>query len=185
MWNWGENYKAQNAPPEGKRMKLDFRPAQPEDIEPLFTFNRELIDAYEDKSLIDYGRVLAWVRRKLEQRLDEYTCVWAGGQKAGYFHFYPLDGKVMELDDLYLFPAFRGRGIGTEIIRACCRAAAGRPVVLYVFVPKHPGRRPLPPPGLLRRRAAQPHPVYHAAGGRHALTARSRSVILNTYQQNV
>lgn len=115
-------------------MKLDFRPAQPEDIAPLFTFNRELIDAYEDKSLIDYGRVLAWVRRKLEQRLDEYTCVWADGQKAGYFHFYPLDGKVMELDDLYLFPAFRGRGIGTEIIRACCRAAAGRPVVLYVFV---------------------------------------------------
>ena len=115
-------------------MKLDFRPAQPEDIEPLFAFNRELIDAYEDKSLIDYGRVLAWVRRKLEQRLDEYTCVWADGQKAGYFHFYPLDGKVMELDDLYLFPAFRGRGIGTEIIRACCRAAAGRPVVLYVFV---------------------------------------------------
>lgn len=78
--------------------------------------------------------MLAWVRRKLEQRLDEYTCVWAGGQKAGYFHFYPLDGKVMELDDLYLFPAFRGRGIGTEIIRACCRAAAGRPLVLYVFV---------------------------------------------------
>lgn len=115
-------------------MKLDFRPAQPEDIEPLFAFNRELIDAYEDKSLIDYGRVLAWVRRKLEQRLDEYTCVWAGGQKAGYFHFYPSDGEVMELDDLYLFPAFRGRGIGTEIIRACCRAAAGRPVVLYVFV---------------------------------------------------
>ena len=115
-------------------MKLDFRPAQPEDIEPLFAFNRELIDAYEDKSLIDYGRVLAWVRRKLERHLSEYTCIWADGQKAGYFHFYPLDGKVMELDDLYLFPAFRGRGIGTEIIRACCRAAAGRPVVLYVFV---------------------------------------------------
>ena len=89
-------------------MKLDFRPAQPEDIEPLFAFNRELIDAYEDKSLIDYGRVLAWVRRKLEQRLDEYTCVWAGGQKAGYFHFYPSDGEVMELDDLYLFPLSGG-----------------------------------------------------------------------------
>ena len=110
-------------------MKLDFRPAQPEDIEPLFAFNRELIDAYEDKSLIDYGRVLAWVRRKLEQRLDEYTCVWAGGQKAGYFHFYPLDGKVMELDDLYLFPAFRGRGIGTEIIRACCRSRVNCPSI--------------------------------------------------------
>lgn len=115
-------------------MKLDFRPAQPEDIAPLFAFNRELIDAYEDKTQIDRGRVLAWVRRKLEQHLSEYTCIWADGQKAGYFHFYPLDGKVMELDDLYLFPAFRGRGIGTEIIRACCRAAAGRPVVLYVFV---------------------------------------------------
>ena len=144
-------------------MKLDFRPAQPEDIEPLFTFNRELIDAYEDKSLIDYGRVLAWVRRKLEQRLDEYTCVWAGGQKAGYFHFYPLDGKVMEHH-----PGLLPRG----------GRAAGGPLCVR---PKHPGRRPLPPPGLLRRRAAQPHPVYHAAGGRHALTARSRSVILNTY----
>lgn len=115
-------------------MTLDFRPAQPEDLEPLFAFNRELIDAYEDKTQIDRGRVLAWVRRKLERRLSEYTCIWADGQKAGYFHFYPSDGEVMELDDLYLFPAFRGRGIGTAVIRACCQTAAGRPVILYVFV---------------------------------------------------
>ena len=34
---------------------------------PIFEFNKALIDAYEDKTQIDYEKVLAWVRRKLER----------------------------------------------------------------------------------------------------------------------
>ena len=37
----------------------------------------------------------------------------------------------MELDDLYVLPAFQKRGIGTPVLRRCL--AAGKPVYLYVF----------------------------------------------------
>ena len=47
-------------------MELTYKPAQAADIEPLFAFNQELIDAYEDKTQIELHKVLAWVRRKLE-----------------------------------------------------------------------------------------------------------------------
>ena len=113
-------------------MELTYKPAQAADIEPLFTFNQELIDAYEDKTQIELHKVLAWVRRKLEQQIQDYTCIYADGRKAGYFHFFAPDNTVMELDDLYIFPAFRGLGIGSAVIRRCC-ASTDRPVELYVF----------------------------------------------------
>ena len=90
-------------------MKLDFRPAQSEDIEPLFTFNRELIDAYEDKSLIDYGRVLAWVRRKLEQRLDEYTCVWAAASWNSALTNTPASGQAGKRRATSIFTPWTGK----------------------------------------------------------------------------
>lgn len=45
--------------------------------------------------------------------------------------FHPADG-VMELDDLFILPDFRGRGIGSAVIRRCCEESA-LPVQLYVF----------------------------------------------------
>lgn len=112
-------------------MELRYEPAQPEDIEALYAFNKELIDRYEAIEVIDYEKVLRWVRRKLETRISEYTCVFIGEQKVGYYHLADADDK-MELDDLYVFPGFRGRGIGTEIVRKCC-AATEKSVFLYVF----------------------------------------------------
>ena len=112
-------------------MELRYEPARPEDIEALYAFNKELIDRYEDIEAIDYEKVLHWVRRKLETRISEYTCVFAGNQKVGYYHFADVDDK-MELDDLYVFPGFRGRGIGTAIVRKCCKEA-DKTLFLYVF----------------------------------------------------
>ena len=41
------------------------------------------------------------------------------------------DGSL-ELDDLYLYPAFQGRGIGTEVLEKSI-AEADAPIFLYVF----------------------------------------------------
>ncbi|MBQ3487279.1 MAG: GNAT family N-acetyltransferase, partial [Clostridia bacterium] len=63
-------------------------------------------------------------------RIDEYTRVLWDGELAAYYRFVP-DGDRMELDDLYVLPAFRDRGIGTAVLRRCL--ACGKPVFFYVF----------------------------------------------------
>ena len=113
-------------------MLLTYQPADTSDLDALFAFNKELIDRYEDLNQIPYQKVLAWVRQKLEQQIQEYTCIFVDGKKAGYYHFSPTDSSTMELDDLYLFPAFRGHGIGTAVIQKCC-AETSQPIMLYVF----------------------------------------------------
>lgn len=112
-------------------MNLTFAPAQPADIDTIYRFSKELIDAYEDLASIDYEKVLAWVRRKIENNISEYTCIFRDGRKAGFYRFCPADG-MMEIDDLYIFPEFHSQGIGTAVIEKCC-AETGTPVMLYVF----------------------------------------------------
>ena len=43
------------------------------------------------------------------------------------------EAKAYELDDLYLFPEFQNKGIGSMVIKKCC-LAVNEPVMLYVFV---------------------------------------------------
>lgn len=114
-------------------MELTFQTAQAQDADVLFAWNKDLIDRYETLESIDYDRVLAWVRRKLDGRIGEYTRVLADGKTAGYFRFVPGEDGMYELDDLYIFPEFQCRGIGTKIIETCCEQVEC-PVYLYVFV---------------------------------------------------
>lgn len=112
-------------------MELRFAPAEEYDIERIYASNKELIDTYEDIENIDYEKVLQWVLKKIETNIEEYVAVFLDGKKAGYYHFYPSEGK-MELDDLYIFPEFRSKGIGTEIIQKCIEESDGT-IFLYVF----------------------------------------------------
>ena len=112
-------------------MELSFQTARPEDMDTLFRFNRCLIDQYEDIQAIPYEGVLAWVRQKIEENIGSYTRIYADGHHAGFYRFIP-NGDQMELDDLYIFPEFQNRGIGTRILEKCCQEA-DRPVMLYVF----------------------------------------------------
>ena len=109
-------------------MNVIYLPAETEDIDPIFTQAKHLIDTYEDIHAIDYDKVLAWVRRKIEENISQYTCAWCDGCKAAYYRLCD-DG---ELDDLYVLPAFRGRGIGSAILRRCIENGA-KPMYLYVF----------------------------------------------------
>lgn len=113
-------------------MKLEYTPAQECDIEQIFAFCKELIDTYEDIDNIEYDKVLNWVRRKITKCLPEYRCVLADGQKAAYIRASLAEDGRMELDDLYVFPELRGRGIGSAVLRKYC-AESDVPIFFYVF----------------------------------------------------
>ena len=94
--------------------QLRYAPAQEEDIPTIFAQAKAVIDAYEDVEHFPYDRV-----------------IYRGEELTGYYRFAPAEGK-MELDDLYILPAYRGQGIGSAVLRDCL-AATEKPVFLYVF----------------------------------------------------
>lgn len=114
-------------------MNLQYKQAQEEDIALLYELSKKLIDKYENIHNIEYDKVLKWIRRKIENCISEYTCVYVNEEKAGYYHFFQNDDGLFELDDLYIFSDYQRMGIGTEIINKCCMEA-NSPVYLYVFI---------------------------------------------------
>ena len=110
---------------------LHFIPASVEDIAVIFEQARDLVDRFEDRSLIDYEHVLTWMRRKIETNISQYTCVWQDGKKAAYYRLC-FDETGYELDDLYVLPDFRNHGIGSKILRRCFDET-DQMIRLYVF----------------------------------------------------
>ena len=113
-------------------MELSFGIADQQDSQSLFRLNKELIDRYENVQDIPYEEALGWVRRKIEKNIHSYTRIYVDGVHAGFYRFVP-NGDRMELDDLYIFPEFQGRGIGSAVIQKCCDET-DLPVMLYVFI---------------------------------------------------
>ena len=109
-------------------MKLQFLPADASDIPVIFAQAKDLIDAYEDTGAIDYDKVLAWVERKITANISEYCRVTADGAACAYYRLC-ADG---ELDDLYVLPQYRNRGIGTQVLQKCI-AESEKTLYLYVF----------------------------------------------------
>lgn len=112
-------------------MNLIYEQAGVADVEEIFTQCKNLIDRYEDIRQIEYDKVLAWVHGKIEENIHEYFRVSWEGQKVGYYRSHEAEDEV-ELDDLYIFPAFQNRGIGTAILRKCCGETT-KPIFFYVF----------------------------------------------------
>jgi len=113
-------------------MKLSYLPADERDIEAIYALERALIEQYEDMASIDADEVFAWVRRKLTKRIGEYLRIVCDGETAGYIRVVPPEDGRVELDDLYLYPKYQGRGIGTAVLRRCIEQTE-LPLWLYVF----------------------------------------------------
>lgn len=109
-------------------MILEYRKGASADIPVVFAQAKTLVDAYEDISAIDYGRVTAWMERKITKLITSYTRVSQEGETCAYYRL----TDEGELDDFYVLPQFRNRGIGSEILEKCIRESKA-PLWLYVF----------------------------------------------------
>ena len=109
-------------------MELCFVSAEEADIPVIFAQQKNLIDTYEDVEAIEYDKVLAWCRRKIESSISEYRCVIVGGRRCAWFRLCD-DG---ELDDLYVLPEFQNHGIGSAILTECVEKS-NKTIYLYVF----------------------------------------------------
>ena len=113
------------------KLEIVYEPAKAEDIDMIFSFSKEEITSYENLEKLDYDKILEQVYQDIRDHIKEHMRIVVDGEAAGYFYFHSAD-RGMELDNLYLFPAYRNRGIGTAVIRKCCSETSG-PVFLYVF----------------------------------------------------
>ena len=114
-------------------MELLFKPANIDDIEEIYLLCKNLIDKYEDKSVIDYQKVLLWVKNKIEKRISEYQAIYYQGNRAGYVHCFINEDGIYEIDDLYIFDEFQNKTIGTTVIKQICEKC-DHDVMLYVFI---------------------------------------------------
>ncbi len=114
-------------------MKVDLEPAKLEDVQAIFALTKELILRYEDLEQIDCQKVFAWCRRKIEKQLDDYRRICLDGQVAGYVAVHD-EGTKREIDDLYLYPAFQRRGIGTQVLQQMIAQALKDQKLPYLYV---------------------------------------------------
>ena len=113
-------------------MRLMYLPAAQEDVQRIYILSKQLIDDYEDVESIPYEKVLAWVKKKIAENIQDYRRIVAEGQTAGYFHLCRNEDGRLELDDFYVLAPYRGNGIGTEVLNELL-ANADEDVMLYVF----------------------------------------------------
>lgn len=112
-------------------MNLRYETAQPGDAAVIYSLCRELVERYEDSKQVDLGKVLPWLERKVEESILLYTRVLLDGQTVAYYRL-DTSGERAELDDLYVLPEYRCRGIGTRILQKCIESTE-KDIFLYVF----------------------------------------------------
>lgn len=110
-------------------MNLRYVRATSADSEKIYAFAEELVCMYEKPEIIP--KVLPWMRKKIAENISNYVAVYLNDTLAGYFSF-SYEGDKFELDDFYVFPQMRCKGIGSCILNKCIEMAQGD-IMLYVF----------------------------------------------------
>ena len=113
---------------------ITYRPAERGDIELIMKFIRDLAE-YEklaDQVVADAGVLADWL---FEKRVAKVVFALCDGMEAGfalYFHnFSTFLGRAgIYLEDLYVRPGYRGRGLGLGLMRylarECVQLGCGR-----------------------------------------------------------
>lgn len=113
---------------------ITYRPAERGDIEQIMKFIRDLAE-YEklaDQVVADAGVLADWL---FEKRVAKVVFALCDGVEAGfalYFHnFSTFLGRAgIYLEDLYVRPGYRGRGLGLGLMRylarECVQLGCGR-----------------------------------------------------------
>lgn len=97
-------------------MTIELRPYAPEDIEAIFGLINELAEFEKSPEKV-HNSV-----ERMKSEHDFFECIVATddgiviGMALYFYAYYTWDGKSIYLDDLYVQPAYRGRGIGESLI---------------------------------------------------------------------
>ena len=92
----------------------DFRGALLPMIADFFDFHRGLLDKAPEEDLLDDAAQV------LEEWRDQgLALVTEGDTPVGFARMAPRGGPVVWLEDLYVLPAYRGRGIATRAVTLC------------------------------------------------------------------
>lgn len=115
-------------------MEIIYKSAAATDIDKIFELNKKLIEKYETNLSLDFEKIYFWVKRKIENNIESYQCIYFGRNKVGYFYLHN-EGEKLELDDFFVFDEFQGRGIGTKVLEHAASIAAekNKTIFLYVF----------------------------------------------------
>lgn len=113
-------------------MNFTILPAAQSDVKAIFRLNKELIDKYENIVKIDYTKVMKLVHKGITERIAEYRRIVCNGKNAGYMLVTEHPDRT-EIEDLFLYPMFQNKGIGTAILRKILEESE-KLVTLYVFV---------------------------------------------------
>ena len=101
-----------------------------EDVEAIYKLCEALVLKYEDSSVVDISKALEWVKKKIENSIDDYSVIFENNQKVGYVSVHKEE-NMWELDDFYILEEYRGRGIGSQVLEYIVKKYDR--IFLYVF----------------------------------------------------
>lgn len=115
-------------------MEIIFKNAAANDVDRIVELNKKLINKYETNLNLDFEKIFDWVKRKVENNIERYQCIYLNGIKVGYFFLHNVEEKL-ELDDFFIFDEFQGQGIGSYVLKHVASIAEeeNKDVFLYVF----------------------------------------------------
>ena len=103
-------------------MELSYRRARVLELPQILAQSFDNVNRYEDFSRVSRADALATVRRRVQKQILNYTVAEMDGQVVGCYYLHAAGGRL-ELEDFYVFDAYRGRGIGSQMLRDCVAKA--------------------------------------------------------------
>lgn len=104
--------------------------ATKEDVALIYTQCENLVQRYENAMVVDIPKALSWVRKKIENSIEDYSAIYFANNKVGYISVHKEE-EMWELDDFYIFDAYQGNGIGSQVLEYLVKKYDR--MFLYVF----------------------------------------------------
>ena len=108
-------------------------PVGPSELDAIYALQKEQIDSFEYlHGRVSYEQVLRQIKKHTLSRLHQYKRIEIDGAVAGFYLLYCRE-EGLELEDFYLFPAYRGKGIGSIVLQKIQDENRNKTIFLYVF----------------------------------------------------
>ncbi len=112
-------------------MKYELIKATSKDIDLLMEYKYKSILPYAPDTSKEYiKRIENYVKKNTPKQIDDYRLITVDGKLAGCLLVTPEDDGVL-LDEIYIEEEFRGKGLGTDIIKKII--SQNKVVYLWVY----------------------------------------------------